>query len=199
MFVPGFGADSDPTPRGRLLDAKRHGLELAGAVMGVLDRPMRPVRGPFKMTYEEVELPLVDPPAPEQLEKDAQGSDRYVRYRAEAFLKQLSAGKPMPQSVKLPLAAVRVGDDLTFVLMGGEVVVDYSRRLKRLLAADHPWLIGYAYEVPCYVPSARLIKEGGYEPDYSLIYYGYYGPFRGSIEDLLVNRASVAVAGLRGR
>jgi hypothetical protein len=48
MYVTGMGADSDPSPRGLLLDAKRHGLELAGAVMSVLDRPMRPVRGPFK-------------------------------------------------------------------------------------------------------------------------------------------------------
>jgi len=54
-----------------LLDAKRHGLELAGAVIGVLDRPMRPVRGEFKLAYEEVELPLAAPPTREQLEQDA--------------------------------------------------------------------------------------------------------------------------------
>jgi len=57
--------------------------------------------------------------------------------------------------------------------------------------------IGYAYEVPCYIPSARLIKEGGYETDSSLIYYGYYGPFRGAIETQLVNRLESLVAGLR--
>ena len=69
MFLTGMGADSDPAPRGRLLDAKRHGLELAGAVIGVLDRPMRPVRGAFKLAYDEVELPLADPPSREQLEQ----------------------------------------------------------------------------------------------------------------------------------
>jgi neutral ceramidase len=197
VFVPSLGADSDPAPRGRLLDAKRHGLELAGAVVGVLDRPMRPVRGTLRMAYADVALPLVDPPGREQLEKDARNTDLHVKRRAELFLQQLNAGQPLPGSVRLPIAAVRFGDDLTFVLLGGEVVVDYSRRLKRLLAADHPWLIGYAYEVPCYVPSARLIKEGGYESDYSLVYYGYYGPFRGSVEDLLVNRAAALVAELR--
>jgi neutral ceramidase len=199
MFVPGFGADSDPAPRGRLLDAKRHGLELAGAVMGVLDRPMRPVQGTFGLAFQEVELPLVELPSREQLEKDAQATDPYVKQRAETFLERFKEGQPLPQVVKLPLGVVRLGDDLTFVLLGGEVVVDYARRLKRLLAADHPWLIGYAYEVPCYIPSARLIKEGGYESDYSLVYYGFYGPFRGNIEDLLVNRAAALVAGLRGR
>ena len=161
MYLTGMGADSDPAPRGRLLHAKRHGLELAGAVIGVLDRPMRPVRGAFKLAYDEVELPLAAPPGREQLEKDARCEDISVKMRAEAYLKRLNEDQPLPDSVKLPLAVLRLGDELTFVLMGGEVVVDYSRRIKRMLADDHPWPIGYAYEVPCYIPSARLIKEGG--------------------------------------
>ncbi len=197
MFLTGMGADADPSPRGRLLDAKRHGLELAGAVVGVLDRPMRPVRGVFRLAYDEVELPLAAPPGREQLVKDAASADPHVKLRAENYLKLLDAGQPPPASVKLPLAVLRLGGDLTFVLMGGEVVVDYSRRIKRLLAVDHPWPIGYAYEVPCYIPSARLIKEGGYETESSLIYYGYYGPFRGAIETLLVNRVETLSAGLR--
>jgi hypothetical protein len=197
MFLTGMGADSDPAPRGRLLDAKRHGLELAGAVIGVLDRPMRPVRGAFKLAYEEVELPLAAPPSREQLEQDARSEDVHVKRRAEAYLKLLNAGQPLPVSVKLPVAVLRLGEDLTFVLMAGEVVVDYSRRLKRMLADDHPWPIGYAYEVPCYIPSARLIKEGGYETESSLIYYGYYGPFRGGIETQLLNHLETLVSRAR--
>ena len=117
--------------------------------------------------------------------------------RAEAYLKRLNDGQSLPESVKLPLAVLRLGDDLTFVLMGGEVLVDYSRRIKRMLADDHPWPIGYAYEVPCYIPSARVIKEGGYEAESSLIYYGFYGPFRPSIETLLLDRLETLVASVR--
>lgn len=197
MYLTGMGADCDPAPRGRLLDAKRHGLELAGAVIGVLDQPMRPVRGAFKLAYDEVELPLAPAPSREQLDKDARGADVYVKLRAEAYLKRLAAGQPLPESVPLPLAVLRLGEDLTFVLMGGEVVVDYSRRIKRMLAEDHPWPIGYAYEVPCYIPSARIIKEGGYEAESSLIYYGFYGPFRTSIEEQLLTRLEGLVARVR--
>ena len=199
MFLTGMGADCDPAPRGRLIDAKRHGLELAGAVMGVLGRPMQRVCGPFRFAYEELYLPLAAPPGRERLEKDARSGDPHVRMRAERHLRLLDAGQPLPETVKLPIAAARFGDDLTFVLMGGEVVVDYSRRLKRLLAADRVWLIGYAYEVPCYIPSARLIKEGGYEADSSLIYYGFYGPLRPAIEAQVVNRVEALVARLRAR
>lgn len=197
MFLTGMGADSDPTPRGGLLAAKRHGVELAGAVVGVLDHPMRPVRGPFKLAYDEVELPLQTPPTREQLEKDAGGQDIYVKLRAQAYLKRLDAGQPLPLAVKLPLAALRLGDDLTFVLMGGEVVVDYSRRIKREFAGDHPWAIGYAYEVPCYIPTTRLIKEGGYETEHSMIFYGFYGPFQVGIEDKVFSRLESLLDTLR--
>jgi hypothetical protein len=199
IFLTGMGADSDPAPRGRLLHAKRHGLELAGAVIGVLDRPMRPVRGAFKLAYDEVELPLSTSPGREQLEKDARNEDTYVKLRAEACLKRLNAGQALPESVKLPLAVLRLGDDLTFVLMGGEVVVDYSRRIKRMLADDHPWPIGYAYEVPCYIPSERLLKEGGYETESSLVFYGFYGPFRHGIETQLLNRLETLATSVRPR
>ena len=197
MYLTGMGADSNPSPRGLLLDAKRHGLELAGAVISVLDRPMRPVRGAFKKAYDEVQLPFVPPPSRERLEKDAQSQDISVKMRAESYLKLLDAGQPLPQSISLPVAVLRLGHDLTFVLMGGEMVVDYDRHIKRVLAADHPWTIGYAYEIPCYIPSARIIKEGGYEADSSLIYYGYYGPFRGEIETKLLNRVDSLAAELR--
>ena len=123
------------------------------------------------------------------------GQDVFDRIRADysEFAKQLD----IPDIRFVPISALRVGDDLTFLLMGGEVVADYSRRLKRQLANDHPWTIGYAYEVPCYIPSARLIKEGGYEADYSLIYYGFYGPFSPAIEELLLKRMTALVARLR--
>ncbi|MCL4177069.1 MAG: neutral/alkaline non-lysosomal ceramidase N-terminal domain-containing protein [Verrucomicrobia bacterium] len=197
LFLTGMGADADPSPRGTLLEAKRHGLQLAGAVAGVLDRPMRPVRGPFRFAYDELKLPLVPPPSRERLEQDARSADVHVKFRAETYLQRLNAGQPLPESVTLPLAVLRLGDDLTFVMMGGEVVVDYSRRIKRMLAADHPWPIGYAYEVPCYIPSARLIKEGGYETESSMIYYGFYGPFRGSIENQILERLASLTAAVR--
>ncbi len=197
IYLTGMGADSNPSPRGTLLDAKRHGLELAGAVAGVLSRPMRPVQGALKLAYAEADLPFADPPPREQIEKDSKSGDVYTRNRATGYLKLLDAGKPLPASLKLPLAALRIGDDVTFVVMGGEDVVDYGRRFKRIFAADHPWLIGYAYEVPCYIPSVRILKEGGYEAQSSLIYYGIYGPFRTSIEGILIGKMTELVDTVR--
>jgi hypothetical protein len=41
-----------------------------------------------------------------------------------------------------------------------------------------------------------VLKEGGYEADSSLTYYGYYGPFRGEIETRLLNRLEALWTGL---
>ena len=77
--------------------------------------------------------------------------------------------------------------------MGGEVVVDYALQFKRQYAKAHVWTIGYAYEIPCYVPSRRILQEGGYEADSSLIYYGCYGPFRPEVEPILVQQMQTLV------
>lgn len=199
IYLTGMGADSNPSPRGRLIDAKRHGLELAGAVTGVLNRPMRPVSGCVRMAYDEIALPLTPGPSRDQLEADARSSDIYIKHRARQYLTCLDLGRGKANSVTLPLAALRIGEDLTFFAMGGEVVVDYATRLKRLLAADHPWLIGYAYEVPCYIPSIRILKEGGYEAESSLIYYGVYGPLTTQVEDRILGKALELASSLRER
>src|SRR6266700_1489153 len=75
--------------------------------------------------FDEVDLPLVPPPSREQLERDAQSQDIHVKLRAQKYLRWLATGQSPPESIKLPLALVRLDGELTFVLMGGEVVVDY--------------------------------------------------------------------------
>ncbi|HVR73685.1 MAG TPA: neutral/alkaline non-lysosomal ceramidase N-terminal domain-containing protein [Planctomycetota bacterium] len=187
-YLTGCGADTNPSPRGSLALAKRHGLELAGAVAGVLARPMRPVRGPLRRAFARIDLPLAPPPDRARLDADSESEDRYVQSRARRWLAHLDAGKPLPTSVSLPLSVVRFGNDLTFFFIGGEVVVDYALRLKHEFPEGHTWTVGYAHEVPCYIPSGRILREGGYEADSSLIYYGIYGPFLGSIEGLILGK-----------
>jgi hypothetical protein len=60
--------------------------------------------------------------------------------------------------------------------MTGEVVVDYSLRLKKELGPDKLWVNAYSNDVPCYIASRRVIGEGGYEVDYSM--YSYNSPSR---------------------
>jgi hypothetical protein len=72
------------------------------------------------------------------------------------------------------------------VALGDEVVVDYALRLKKEYPKENLIVAGYCNEVMCYIPSRRVLKEGGYEPVDSMIYYGHPGPFREDVEENLV-------------
>jgi hypothetical protein len=87
--------------------------------------------------------------------------------------------------VNYPVQAVRFGDGLTLIALGGEVVVDYSLRFKRDFAGENLVVVGFCHDVMCYIPSARVLREGGYEAVESMIYYGQPGPFRGDIEETI--------------
>ena len=63
------------------------------------------------------------------------------------------------------------------------MVVDYSLRLKHELGRERTWVIAYANDVCAYMPSLRVLREGGYEGAESMIYYGHHGPWAPTIEE----------------
>ena len=86
-----------------------------------------------------------------------------------------------------PVQVWRFGDELIWVSLGGEVVVDYNTRLKRNLGRGRPlWITGYANDVMAYIPSERVLKEGGYEGESSQVYYGHPTKWAPGIEERIV-------------
>ena len=78
------------------------------------------------------------------------------------------------------------GDDMAMVFLAGEVVVDYALRLKWEIDAERLWVAAYSNDVPCYIPSRRVLSEGGYEADFSMIYYGHPSRLAPATEDLII-------------
>ena len=185
MFFAGCGADQNPLPRRQVELAKNYGKQLADSVEAVLAKPMAPLAPEFKATYREIDLPLKEVPTREELIKQSMNADKYIAARAKMLLKQLDAGKDIPSVYPYPVQTWRLGKDLTMVALGGEVVVDYSLRLKKDLGGNL-WVMGYANDVMAYIPSARVLKEGGYEGASSMIYYGLPSVWGDKVEDLIV-------------
>src|SRR5207237_7311401 len=78
-------------------------------------------------------------------------------------------------------------DSLAMVFLPGEVVVDYSLRLKKELDARRLWVNAYANDAPCYIPSERVLKEGGYEGGGAMVYYDVPGPFKPGLEKKIID------------
>jgi hypothetical protein len=95
------------------------------------------------------------------------------------------------------LQVLQFGDDLTLVALAGEVVVDYALRLAQEVAASDLWVAAYCNDVFAYIPSRRILEEGGYEAASSMMFYGLPASWDPSIEDSIVGQVSDVVARLR--
>lgn len=195
LAVIGCGADANPNPRGSMALARAHGLELAGAVAAVLRQPLRPVTERIGAAFESVPLPLDPAPTKEQLEGMLAGdkrppSQRYYR----SLMAQLERGEPLRGEVACPVQVWRFGGTFTLVGIGGEVVVDYALRLKRERPDDRLWVAGYCNDVFGYLPSQRILVEGGYEADGSRIYYGIPSRFSPQTEETVMEAVSRLLA-----
>jgi neutral ceramidase len=194
MFVAGCGADQNPLPRRTVELAERYGHELADAVQRVISGPLRPVTGGLDAEYTEIDLPFGAMPTREQVEADAKSSNFSLASRAKALLATLERRGSFAPTYPYPVQVWRLGD-LTWIFLGGEVVVDYSLRLKRNLGSSHTWVSSYCNDVMAYIPSLRVLKEGGYEGATSMIPYGQPTVWGESVEEDII----AAVIGLVGR
>jgi neutral ceramidase len=199
MFVSGCGGDQNPTPRRTLEWARQHGRALSNAVEAALLAQPRPVGGPLRLALDEVMLELEQPPAPEELKRQADSQDEYAKRHAEELLLQLENTGRLETTYPYLVHAVQFGNDLTMIGLAGEVVVDYSLRLKAELAGAPVWVAGYTNDLFGYVPSARILEEGGYEARGAVLYYGTVAtPFQPSVENLIVDKVHELVRQVKG-
>lgn len=188
LFMIGCAADQNPYPRGQEELAKQHGRTLALAVEAALQTPPKPLRGPLRTALEDVALDFAPPPSRDQLERNAAGAREPDRSQAIALLKELDTTGRIRTTYPCPVQVVRFGRDLTLIAMGGETVVDYALRLKRELAGPSVWVAGYSNDVFTYVPSARVLAEGGYEAGDAAKWDALPGPFTDTVEERLVGK-----------
>jgi hypothetical protein len=191
LFWIGCGADANPLPRSTVELCRKYGHELASAVQGVLDGPLTPVEGPFAARYALLDLPLDALPSKEQLAADLLSKNFALRQRAARLLKTLENGGKLDDHYRYyPVQVWHLGSELLWVALGGEVVVDYDLRLKKELArSPNLWITAYANNVMAYIPSVRVLKEGGYEADSSMIYYGLPTRWAPPIEEKIITKA----------
>ena len=80
--------------------------------------------------------------------------------------------------------------------MAGEVVVDYALWAKRTFKNENLFVAGYSNEVMCYIPTKRILGEGGYEASSSMIYYVLPGPFADNVEERIQGAVKQVMKGV---
>ena len=157
MFMNNCSGDQNPYPRSMLYFAQRHGRTLATAVEAALETNQsaffhqRKLSGPMKSIFETVELEFTE------------------ESKREPF--------------SYPVQVLQFGDGLSLIALGTEVVVDYSLRLKKELGDRGPaiWVAGYSNVYSGYIPSKRVLEEGGYE--------AVSRPWKPELEERIISKA----------
>ena len=205
----GCGADANPerVPERALQIAQAQGREIADEVQRVTNGPMTEVTSPLQATYGFAGLPI-DRPSIEDLREALNNNRPQVRRHAEEMLDVHSRMGRLPETYPMPIQVWRFGDQFTQVFLGGEVCVDYAFRIKRELSglseqtednsqdssipdSQHStriWVTAYANDVFGYVAPERMRDEGGYEVDFSMIYYLQPGRWSSGTEDVILRR-----------
>jgi hypothetical protein len=181
LFLELCGGDQNPKPRSTLELAQQHGKALAGEVVRVAKTSMAPVRGRVRTAFQIVDLRFAHHTR-EMYEARLKETNVYRVRHARFVLRSYDEGHPM-RSYPYPVQAIAVGRDFALVALGGEVVIDYVLRVKKEYGAKGIIVAGYSNDVMGYIPSLRVLKEGGYEGGDSMIYYGPPGPWADDVED----------------
>ncbi|NBO64576.1 MAG: hypothetical protein EBU88_06990 [Acidobacteria bacterium] len=198
FFVAGCGADVNPAPRSRLDLAEDHGQELAQAVESVLQGNRTPVTGSIRTAFDLAGLPFATPPSKEEFEARLGDSNVFVRRHARRMLDQIERNGRLAREYPCPVQVLRIGRDFTLIAIGGEVVTDYSLRLKKEIEG-RVWVAGYSNDLFAYVPSARMYEEGGYEVNESMIYYDHPGAFAPDTEGVIIRRVHALIKQTGGK
>ena len=190
LFFAGCGADQNPLPRRSVALAQSYGNRLAAAVEETLAGTVRPVQGNLATYYEEVPLPLDTLPTTDEIKANLKSKSRHEVARARWLLRQIEAGQPLEKHYPYPIGTWKIGDTVAFVILGGEVVIDYALRIKMLGSAAAPrknvWVAGYSNDVMAYIPSRRVLREGGYEGGSSMVYYGLPALWAPELEAVII-------------
>lgn len=194
MFWAGCGADINPIPRRKPELAQSYGKQLADAVVLGMEGVLDEVSPDLATKYSEIPLLFDTLPTKENLENEALSDNRYAASRARKWLDHIQQGNQIPTSYPYPIGLWKLGNEVEWITMGGEVVVDFVLQFKKSYG-NRLWVSGYSHDVMGYIPSKRVWLEGGYEGGGAMVYYGQPTRWSSDVEHQVVQ----AVHGLMNR
>ena len=185
LAIIGCGADANPEPRRNLDDARNHAAALSREVDRLLGTSLTPLPGRIddSVSADRAAAWATAWPRRSRTASQAAGAEGFF---ARTLLERLDRGESLPATIPYSVQTWCFGDDLAMVFLAGEVVVDYALRLKWETDAHRLWVVAYSNDVPCYIPSRRVLSEGGYEADLSMVFYGHPARLAPAAEDLII-------------
>lgn len=110
---------------------------------------------------------------------------------------QLERWERLEPTIPMELTSIRLAEGLTLLGMNAEIVMDYGLMIKRL-SGFSVLPLAYTNGMFGYVTTAEQLKEGGYEPQGSTIYFAMPSPFHPEVENVVKAALTNLVMGKGG-
>lgn len=193
LHAVGCGADANPSLTGLesfspLQRVSHYGKMIADEVKRLLGTEFQSLIKPPVGKIKIIELAYAR--VPDVKEMVALTSDKTVKgYYYRLALNEIARGKVISPSLTYPIQVWIFGKDLAMIFLAGEVVSDYSLRIKREFDTSRMWVNGYSNDVPCYIVSSRALIEPrySYEAVSSMYYYHKPSPFAPDVEERIIS------------
>lgn len=194
LFMQNCGGDANPLPRRTGSDseaaielARMYGHILAEAVRQVVAAPMKTLDGPLIVRMGQTKLFFQPGPPLLELQHRLPRETGMQKRETQHLIDLYHTKGSLPDSVEYPIQCWSFGPQLTLIALTGETVVDYSLRFKEAYGWDSTWVAGYNNDLLSYVPSVRVLREGGYEGTTGIYEYGHRAPYTESVEQQIAD------------
>jgi hypothetical protein len=165
--------------RGNDSHVKELGSELAQEVLYILRQPMKGLV-PCKLSSTSLAVPLSfqQLPSVDQL-KALSNEETLTGEWSERLLMEPERIQP---TIPFELTWLKIANGLSLLAMNGEMVVGYGLFINSKFSG-RVLPVAYSNGMIGYVPTARQVKEGGYEAKESTLYFALPAPFDSSVEE----------------
>ena len=185
IFLMGCAGDQKAYPQRQQEYIEHHARAVSVAIEAALASQLRPVHGPLRAAYEEIDINFEGPPSDAELDALAASDKPGDQWKADHLRSAREAYGEIPTTYPYPVQTFGFGQDLTMVAIAGEPLVGYSLRLKSELEGP-AWISGYSNNAFTYVPTRQALPEGGYEAETVIGNAGLPGKWQPDVEDRVV-------------
>jgi Neutral/alkaline non-lysosomal ceramidase. len=168
--------------RGSMDDIEKFGEILGQAVADVCKGKMKKMRPDLYTSITKVILPL------NEIRSKNEYEDLLLdeRFRVRVWAEKVLAGyNNLSNQIPYSIQKFSVGEGFHIIGMEGEVSIEYGIRIKQALINDFVMTAGYCNWVMGYIPTKKMLGEGGYEPEDSIYYYMLPCQFHESVEEII--------------
>jgi len=184
FFLQGAGGDAKPRPvavgeehwrQGTWEEMEAVGEELADAVAACVGTGLRPVRPDLRLASASMEWPLQEVPASSHFRAvAADGVEREARRLwGRDMLARIERRGGLPAAIAVEVHALQLGEGLRLIGLNGELVGELGNLILDVYDRGVTFPMGYTDGAEVYLPSDRMVAEGGYEVD---SYWEYHWP-----------------------